>query len=140
MRYIILVSHGTFAPGLHNAIGMMVGEREDIRSTSLKDGMDTETYKANVEALIADITAEDEILLMADIIGGSPLTNALAVLTEKGLLEKTAAIGGMNFPMVITAAFAEEDVSLAEVAEEIMSEAKDQIKLFDLGNNADDDI
>ena len=23
MRYLILVSHGTFAPGLHNALGMM---------------------------------------------------------------------------------------------------------------------
>ncbi len=30
MRYCILVSHGTFAPGLHNALGMMAGaDRED---------------------------------------------------------------------------------------------------------------
>ena len=30
MRYLILVSHGTFAPGLHNALGMMAGsDRED---------------------------------------------------------------------------------------------------------------
>lgn len=140
MRYIILVSHGTFAPGLHNAAGMMLGERGDIRSTSLEDGMDTETYKANVAKLIADIGTEDEILLLADIIGGSPLTNALNVLTEHGLLEKTTAIGGMNFPMVLTAAFADEDMTLAEAAEEVMGEAKEQIKRFDLGIDADDEI
>ena len=140
MRYIILVSHGTFAPGLHNAAGMMLGERADIRSTRLEDGMDTETYKANVAKLVEDIGTEDEILLLADIIGGSPLTNALNVLTEHGLLEKTAAIGGMNFPMVLTAAFADEDMSLAEVAEEVMGEAKEQIKRFDLGIDADDEI
>ena len=40
MRYLILVSHGTFAPGLHNAVGMMAGaDRKDIRWTSLLDGM-----------------------------------------------------------------------------------------------------
>ncbi|MDO5785223.1 MAG: PTS fructose transporter subunit IIA [Eubacteriales bacterium] len=140
MRYIILVSHGTFAPGLHNAIGMMLGKREDIRSTSLKDGMDTETYKEHVAELIADIGTEDEILLLADIIGGSPLTNALNVLTEKGLLDRTIAIGGMNFPMVMTAAFVDEDAPLAEAVEEIMGEAKEQIKRFDLGNDTDDEI
>lgn len=140
MRYIILVSHETFAPGLHNAIGMMLGAREDIRSTSLKDGMDTETYKKNVAQLVADIGTEDEILLLADIIGGSPLTNALNVLTEKGLLDRTIAIGAMNFPMVMTAAFADEDAPLTEVVEEIMGEAKEQIKRFDLGNDTDDEI
>ena len=78
MRYLILVSHGTFAPGLHNALGMMAGsDREDIRSTSLLDGMDVDTFRANFAELVQDITPEDEIILTADIIGGSPLTTAL---------------------------------------------------------------
>ena len=79
MRYLILVSHGTFAPGLHNALGMMAGsDREDIRSTSLLDGMDVDTFRVNFAELVKDITTEDEIILTADIIGGSPLTTALA--------------------------------------------------------------
>ena len=116
MRYLILVSHGTFAPGLHNALGMMAGsDREDIRSTSLLDGMDVDTFRANFAELVQDITAEDEIILTADIIGGSPLTTALDVLTEKGLLGKTLAIGGMNLPLVLTAAFADADTPLEEL-------------------------
>ena len=116
MRYLILVSHGTFAPGLHNALGMMAGsDREDIRSTSLLDGMDVDTFRANFTELVGDITAEDEIILTADIIGGSPLTTALDVLTEKGLLGKTLAIGGMNLPLVLTAAFADADTPLEEL-------------------------
>ena len=79
MRYLILVSHGTFAPGLHNALGMMAGsDREDIRSTSLLDGMDVDTFRANFAELVQDITPEDEIILTADIIGGSPLTTRCA--------------------------------------------------------------
>lgn len=141
MRYLILVSHGTFAPGLHNALGMMAGsDREDIRSTSLLDGMDVDTFRANFTELVGDITAEDEIILTADIIGGSPLTTALDVLTEKGLLGKTLAIGGMNLPLVLTAAFADADTSLEELEQELIGEAKDQIKRFDLGGDEDDDI
>ena len=141
MRYLILVSHGTFAPGLHNTLGMMAGsDREDIRSTSLLDGMDVDTFRANFTELVGDITAEDEIILTADIIGGSPLTTALDVLTEKGLLGKTLAIGGMNLPLVLTAAFADADTSLEELEQELTGEAKDQIKRFDLGGDEDDDI
>jgi len=141
MRYLILVSHGTFAPGLHNALGMMAGsDREDIRSTSLLDGMDVDTFRANFAELVQDITPEDEIILTADIIGGSPLTTALDVLTEKGLLGKTLAIGGMNLPLVLTAAFADADTSLEELEQELTGEAKDQIKRFDLGGDEDDDI
>lgn len=141
MRYLILVSHGTFAPGLHNALGMMAGsDREDIRSTSLLDGMDVDTFRANFAELVGDITLEDEIILTADIIGGSPLTTALDVLTEKGLLGKTLAIGGMNLPLVLTAAFADADTPLDELEAELTGEAKDQIKRFDLGGDEDDDI
>ena len=140
MRYLILVSHGTFAPGLHNALGMMAGsDREDIRSTSLLDGMDVDTFRANFTELVGDITAEDEIILTADIIGGSPLTTALDVLTEKGLLGKTLAIGGMNLPLVLTAAV-EVEKPLDELEQELTGEAKDQIKRFDLGGDEDDDI
>lgn len=141
MRYLILVSHGTFAPGLHNALGMMAGsDREDIRSTSLLDGMDVDTFRANFAELVGDITPEDEIILTADIIGGSPLTTALDVLTEKGLLGKTLAIGGMNLPLVLTAAFADADTPLDELEAELTGEAKDQIKRFVLGGDEDDDI
>ena len=141
MRYLILVSHGTFAPGLHNALGMMAGsDREDIRSTSLLDGMDVDTFRANFAELGGDITPEDEIILTADIIGGSPLTTALDVLTEKGLLGKTLAIGGMNLPLVLTAAFADADTPLDELEAELTGEAKDQIKRFALGGDEDDDI
>ena len=141
MRYLILVSHGTFAPGLHNALGMVAGsDREDIRSTSLLDGMDVDTFRANFAELVGDITPEDEIILTADIIGGSPLTTALDVLTEKGLLGKTLAIGGMNLPLVLTAAFADAETPLEELEQELTGEAKDQIKRFALGGDEDDDI
>ena len=47
---------------------------------------------------------EDEIILLADIKGGSPLTTAIAVLEETDLLSKAAFYVGMNLPMALNAA------------------------------------
>ena len=125
MRYVLLVSHGEFAPGLHKAIEMLAGSnREDVLSTSLKNGMGADEFADNVRAVLKDITEEDEIALFADIVGGSPLTTAANVIAEKGLLDRTVMVGGMNLPLVLstilTKDFAEdfkEHVRSAMVAE-----------------------
>ena len=103
MRYVLLVSHGEFAPGLHKAIEMLAGSnREDVLSTSLKNGMGADEFADNVRAVLKDITEEDEIALFADIVGGSPLTTAANVIAEKGLLDRTVMVGGMNLPLVLS--------------------------------------
>lgn len=103
MRYILLVSHGEFAPGLHKAIEMLAGsDREDLLSTSLKNGMGADEFADNVREILEKITDEDEIALFADIVGGSPLTTAANVIAEKGLLSRTVMVGGMNLPLVLS--------------------------------------
>ena len=45
MKYVLLVSHGTLAPGLHNALGMLAGEdREDILSLGLENGTGADEF------------------------------------------------------------------------------------------------
>lgn len=105
MRYLLLVSHGTFAPGLHSVLDMLVGKRDDILSCSLRDGEGADQYVSELEGVIAPITAEDRIIVLGDLIGGSPLTNALNTLSAHGLLAQARAFGGMNLPMALTAAF-----------------------------------
>ena len=98
MKYVFLVSHGTLAPGMHNALAMLAGEgREDIISTSLENGMGSDTYAENVRKCISQITNEDEIILFGDLAGGSPLTTAANVIAEQGMLPKTVIIGGIVY-------------------------------------------
>ena len=82
MRYLLLVSHGTFAPGLHSVLDMLVGKREDILSCSLRDGEGADEYVAELEKVVEKIAEDDEVIVMGDIIGGSPLTNALDLQTD----------------------------------------------------------
>ena len=82
MKYVVMVSHGEFAPGLHSAVKMMTGDREDVLSTSLKDGMSADEFASNFAELVKDFKADDQVILLADILSGSPFTNALNVLVR----------------------------------------------------------
>lgn len=138
MRYLLMVSHGTFAPGLHSVLKMLAGDREDVLSCSLEDGMGADEYVENLKRVIEPIGADDEVIVLGDIIGGSPLTNALNTLTERGLLAKTVAYGGMNLPMALTASMSLQSPDLDALKASLLSEAKDNIKELEL-NLADSD-
>lgn len=140
MKYVVLVSHGTFAPGLHSVLKMLAGSsREDILSASLEDGMSADEFGERFAGLIETVTKEDRIILLADIVGGSPLTTALNVLTEKGLLGNTTAFGGMNLPMALTAALTKDALDEEALKLSLISESKDAIKELELNFNQDED-
>lgn len=133
MRYVLLVSHGEFAPGLHKAIEMLAGSsREDVLSTSLKNGMGADEFADNVREILKDITEEDEIALFADIVGGSPLTTAANVIAEKGLLDRTVMVGGMNLPLVLSTILTKDfaDDFKEHVRSAMLAEAKEMIQEF----------
>ena len=78
MRYLLLVSHGTLASGMAQALGMLVGEREDVRQVAFQDGMGLPAFKEEVEKVRA--------------IGGMNLPMAVtAVEEEDSPLDETVA-------------------------------------------------
>ena len=134
MKYVLLVSHGTLATGLHRALDMMAGEgRKDILSTSLENGMSTDTYESNVKELIEPITNEDEIIVLADIIGGSPLTIAIKTLSDRGLLDRVVAFGGVNFPLALNTVLMKDSMEIKELKKYVINESRiaiDELVLF----------
>ena len=139
MRYLLLVSHGTFAPGLHSVLDMLAGKREDILSCSLRDGEGADEYVAELERTIAPVTADDELIVLGDIIGGSPLTNALNTLAAHGLLARTRAFGGMSLPMALTAAFDLQTDNLDALCASMVSEGQAAMREMELELAADED-
>ncbi len=78
------------------------------------------------------------MFLFGDIIGGSPLTNAINVITEAGLLSRTRIFGGVNLPAVLTAALSPEadDDSLAA---DVVSEGVAALQEFKVAVEDDDE-
>ena len=140
MKYVVLVSHGEFAPGLHKAVNMLAGEeREDVLSTSLVNGMGADEFAENVKQVLSVVGSGDEIILFADIVGGSPLATTANVLLETGLLERTRMIGGMNLPLVLTCVLCKDDEETSELIDELSEGAREQIKEFTIAVDDEDE-
>jgi PTS system N-acetylgalactosamine-specific IIA component len=143
MRYVLLVSHGTMAPGVHSVIRMLLGERPDVLSHSMADGVSADRYMEELREVLAVVGADDSVIVLGDIVGGSPLTNALAVLTERALLPKTIALGGLSLPMAISALMALDDgVDDAALVETVTREAREGVRqvVLDLEGDEDEEL
>ncbi|MBE5059570.1 MULTISPECIES: PTS sugar transporter subunit IIA [Megamonas] len=138
MKYVILVSHGKFANGLNDALSMLAGNREDILSVGLENGKSVDEFAALFTEKVKDISTDDEVILLGDIIGGSPLTNATNVLVNKGI--KTVILGGMNLPLALTTVLMKDTVSLDEIADQVLEQARMAMQEFKIVEESEDDI
>ena len=140
MRYLLLVSHGTMAPGVHSVLRMLLGERDNVLSYSMEDGVSADDFVAKLREVIAPITADDSVVVLGDIVGGSPLTNTLNTLTERGLLPKTIAFGGLSLPMAISALMAiEDDLDDSSLIQGVITEAREGARQVELAFDDEDE-
>ena len=137
MKYLVLVSHGEFAAGLKTSLMMLAGQRDDVIASGLPDGKTADEFAEIFKESVKDIHEDDEIVLLADIVGGSPLTTALA---EKGLMEKTTTIGGMNLPLALTSVLMKDTLQGDSFVQAVLSEATTALQEFKVVEDDEDDI
>jgi len=142
LKYLIMVSHGELAPGLKTACEMMTGPKPEVLCTNLLDGMSTTTYADNFRKLLEPIDFNnDELILMADIIGGSPFTTAIEILSEKGVLDKCTILSGMNLPMAVTAVIMKDVLPKEDFVQTVITEGQGAITEFTTAvDNSNDDF
>jgi len=140
MKYVVLVSHGDFATGLKSSLNMLAGTRDDVIAVGLPDGKTADEFASMFKEGIQAVTGDDEIILLADIIGGSPLTTALNVLGNEGKLANTITFGGMNLPLALTAVLMKDNSDRETFISTVLSEAKTALQEFKLEKEEDEEI
>ena len=143
MKYVVMVSHGDFAPGLRTAVFMMTGPKDEVLCTNLRADMSADQFQENFRELVKPIGDEDQVILLCDILGGSPMTKSLEVLSERGLLDTAIVLTGMNMPMAMTAVIMKDVLEDREALKNtIISESQNAVAEFKpvADDDADDDI
>lgn len=146
LKYLILVSHGEFAEGVKTSLEMFAGDAiKHCFALGLHNGDSAEDFTKKVTAFLQkeDFKKEDEFVIIADIIGGSPLTTFLNVFSEQGYLENSVVIGGMNFSMALTALISLDTMTKEELVKSALSEGEKAIKQYEIPQNSvdsEDDI
>ena len=101
--------------------------------------MDADEFAQKFRLMIQPFGEDDEVILLGDLIGGSPLTNAVNELSEAGLLKNTIVFGGMNLGMALTAVMMKDDMETDMLKENLLSEAKNAIKEFEIEESEEED-
>ncbi|WP_303121620.1 PTS sugar transporter subunit IIA [uncultured Streptococcus sp.] len=142
MRYLLLVSHGGFAEGLKTSLAMFAGDKMDqVIAIGLKAGKTVDDFAKDFRQAISGLTAEDSVVVLADIVGGSPLTTACSVLDEVGKLDDAIVLGGMNLPMAITSAVMKDMLEGDAFVQAVLPEAQAALQEFKIvSDDEEDDI
>lgn len=143
MKYLIMVSHGRFAEGVKTSLEMFAGDANDrVFALCLHNGKSADDFKKEVEEFLdkQNFNDNDEFVVLADIIGGSPLTTFLNVFSERGYMDRAVVLGGMNFTMALTATVSLDTMDKDAIAKQALSEAQTAIQQYQLpSNDASDD-
>ena len=142
MKYLLLVSHGGFAEGLKTSLAMFAEDKMDqVIAVGLKNGKTVDDFAQDFRQAISGLTAEDSVIVLADIVGGSPLTTACSVLDELGKLDDAVILGGMNLPMAITSAVMKDMLEGDAFVQAVLPEAQAALQEFKIASDDEaDDI
>lgn len=140
MKYVVMVTHGKMAAGVKDSLEMLAGKREEVLALGLKDGQGVDEFKTNLASMLAGVTTDDELIVLGDIIGGSPLSTTLSYLDEAKLLDRAVVIGGMNLPLALSCVLMKDTMATKQLAQAIIGEATGSIKEFVLETGQEEDI
>lgn len=97
MKGIVLTSHGTLAQGLAHAATFFMGDPvEQLTYCCLKQDSAPEEFGRELKEAIMRVDTGDGVVILADLLGGTPCNQAVRLLNDKVDL-----IAGMNFPILL---------------------------------------
>lgn len=119
---IVLVTHGLLAEGLKNAAEMIVGPQEHFQIIGMGPASDLDSLRSEIEAAAAAMGPGVDVLVLADLLGGSP-ANASSYLAVAG----TQVICGANLPMLLEVLTQRENMTVQALAAIAMQAAREGI-------------
>ena len=135
MRKLLVATHERFASGIMETFKLIMGENEDISEISayVEPGFDMQK--------IHELDEEDELIIVADIMGGS-IANAFSSYIQS---EKIHIITGLNLPLLIgLAQDLASDVSTDELIENAIQMGREGIvdlkKMIEENSNIEEDF
>lgn len=141
MKYVVLVSHGEFAQGLKSSLAMFVGDKaEEVIVLGLNKDETAGHLGQRFEKKLAEISESDSLILLADIVGGSPLTTVCNILAEKERLQNVPILGGMNLPMALNAVLLKDSLTGQSFVDAVLQEANAALQQFRAVSEEEDDI
>lgn len=101
MYKIIIATHGPLAEAFKSTLKMFTNDIDDVYSVGLTE-TGVEEFKEKIDNIMKEAYEDEkEILVLADLFGGTPFNTAM--LEIKGKYKNVEVIAGINLPLLIEA-------------------------------------
>jgi PTS system mannose-specific IIA component len=122
---ILVVSHGRLAEALISSVEFLVGELKRIKGLSIWPKESKKEIKHRIQQKMAEIDDGDGVVILTDIMGGTP-TNISLPFLEDGKVE---VVTGVNMAMLLTLSSYREGRSLREIVRLVKRSGRRSITL-----------
>lgn len=129
-RRIVLVSHDGMAKGVLGAANMICGESAELSAFGLEPDGSVAELGEQVRS-IAVSHPEDQLIVVADLLGGSVCNQCLQSLAD---CPNTTIVAGLSLPLVLALATREGELS-AEDIDEAVGEAVSMTKRVEIASD-----
>ncbi|NHA04598.1 PTS fructose transporter subunit IIA [Mucilaginibacter sp. HC2] len=122
MRKFLIATHGAFAKGIKSSLDMIIGETDNVFliQAYLDDAISVEDELA---AVLIHITADDELVIFTDLLGGS-VNN---IMIREALKDNVHIVSGFNLPLLIEVIMGDAGTPVTEVIETAIIDGKEQM-------------
>jgi len=94
---LVLVTHGRLALELRHAMEHVVGPQEAVATVCIGPEDDMEGRRADIRGRIAEVDRGDGVVILTDILGGTPSNLALSLADHR----RVEVIAGVNLPLLV---------------------------------------
>lgn len=122
MLKLFISSHGAFASGILGAAEVLLGKQGSI--ITYDAFLDDSTVSEAADAFFTSVAADDQVILISDLYGGSVNTTLCGYLDRPN----TTLISGANLALILALALEPAPVS-ADRIQELVDQARDQLRV-----------
>lgn len=95
----VIASHGHLAAELLATAEQIVGKLDQATSCSVEPGASIDDLRTAIKDAVRTVDTGEGVIVLADLIGGSPCTQSMALCREK----RMEVLTGVNLPMLLKA-------------------------------------
>jgi len=129
---ILIVSHGNLAEALISSAQILVGNLPKVRGVSIWPQDKQDEIQERIEREIAEVDSGEGVIILTDLLGGTPTNLSLSFLGEK----RVAVVTGVNIPMLLALFSYQKEKSLEEIGRLVKKAGQKSITLVQTGAGA----
>ena len=98
---LVVVGHGDFPDALLRAADSVLSDVTQMRAVALQPGGNPSNLSNEIERAVKEVDKGEGVIILTDMMGGTPTNAALAMLNHQGV----EVVTGVNLPMLLKVPF-----------------------------------